>query len=170
MRLRIRETGAVMYEDEFRRMYPDVSFPQVLSEELLNDFGADPVFEGPQPELTEDQYSQYDGVVEVNGQWFTYYIAVDYTPEEIAQRLQQWRQQTSCTPFQGRVALSDAGLLVSVEAIIANDLTPYPTKAAWEYALIWNRTSPMIETLAGALSLTDVQVDDLFKAAQKIEA
>jgi len=115
MRLRIRETGAVMYDDEFRRLYPDTSFPQVLSESLLNDFGADPVFEGPQPILTPTQYSKYDGVEETKGQWFTKYIAVDYTPEELAQRLADWRQSTSCTPFQGRMALADANLLTQVE-------------------------------------------------------
>lgn len=168
MRLRIRETGAVMYDDEFRRLYADTSFPAILTVDLLSDFGADPVLEGPQPTLTADQYAQYDGVEEINGQWFTKYIAVDYTPEEIAERLQQWRRTTSCTPFQGRIALSDAGLLANVD--VAINSADEKTKIAWEYALVWERTSPMIETLAGALGLTDVQVDDLFRAAQQITA
>ena len=64
MRLRIRETGAVVYDNEFRALHPNTSFPLVLSAELLNDFGADPVFEGPQPELTADQYSAYTGVTQ----------------------------------------------------------------------------------------------------------
>ena len=168
MRLRIRETGAVVYDDEFRRMYPDTSFPAVLSVDLLNDFGADPVLEGPQPTLTENQYSRYDGAEQVEGTWFTVYTAVDYTEEEIAARLEQWRQSTSCTPFQGRMALSDASLLTNAEAAVnaADD----KTKTAWEYALIWQRSSPMISALGAALGMTDVQIDDLFKAAQKIKA
>lgn len=85
-----------------------------------------------------------------------------------AKALAAWREDASCTPFQGRMALADANLLAGVETAVA--AADEKTKVAWEYALIWNRTSPMIETLAGALSLTDVQVDDLFKAAQKIEA
>lgn len=168
MRLRIRDTGAVMYDDEFRRMYPDTSFPQVLTVELLNDYGADPVFEGPQPPLTENQWSKYDGVEQIDGKWYTKYIAVDYTPEEIAQRLEQWRQSTNCTPFQGRMALVDAGLLAQAQAAV--DASDEKTKVAWEYALVWNRTSPMIETLGASLGLTDVAIDDLFKSAQKIQA
>jgi hypothetical protein len=157
-----------MYDDEFRRMYPDTSFPQVLTVELLNDYGADPVFEGPQPPLTENQWSKYDGVEQIDGKWYTKYIAVDYTPEEIAQRLEQWRQGASCTPFQGRMALSDAGLLAQAQAAV--DASDEKTKVAWEYALVWNRTSPMIEALGTALGLTDVQIDNLFKEAQKIQA
>lgn len=168
MRLRIRETGAVVYDNEFRAMYPDTSFPLVLSAELLNDYGADTVLEGPQPTLTADQYARYDGVEEINGQWFTKYVAVDYTAEELAARLEQWRQTATCTPFQGRMALADAGLLADVETAVsaADD----KTKVAWEYALLWQRTSPMIAALGGALQMTDAQIDDLFKAAAQISA
>jgi hypothetical protein len=44
MQVRIRETGAVMYESEFRAMHPNTSMPQQLSEELLNDFVVHKVF------------------------------------------------------------------------------------------------------------------------------
>ncbi len=75
MQIRIRETGAVMYESEFRALHPNTSMPQQLSEELLNDFGADVVFEGPQASGgTVYQYSQRDGVEQVNGKWYTKYI------------------------------------------------------------------------------------------------
>lgn len=168
MRLRIRETGAVVYDNEFRALHPDTSFPLVLTENLLNEFGADPVFEGPQPTLTENQYSRQDGVEEINGQWFTKYVAVDYTEEEIASRLEQWRQSASCTPFQGRMALADANLLAGVETAVA--AADEKTKVAWEYALIWQRNSPMIAAFATALSMTDAQIDDLFKAAAQVTA
>jgi hypothetical protein len=75
MQVRIRETGAVMYESEFRALHPNTSMPQQLSEELLNDFGADVVFEGPQATGgTVYQYSQAQGVEQVNGKWYTKYI------------------------------------------------------------------------------------------------
>jgi hypothetical protein len=168
MRYRIRETGAVVYDNEFRALYPNTSFPAVLTVELLNDFGADPVLEGPQPMLTADQYARYDGVEQTEGTWFTVYTAVDYTPEELAARLEQWRQQTSCTPFQGRIALSDANLLANAEAAV--NAADEKTKTAWEYALVWQRSSPMIAALGSALGMTDEQIDDLFKAAQQITA
>jgi hypothetical protein len=170
MRLRIRETSAVVYDNEFRAMHPNTSFPAVLSVELLNDFGADPVLEGPQPTLTADQYAVYDGVIQdSNGNWMTSYVAVDYTAEEIAAKVEQWRQSASCTPFQGRVALSDAGLLANVETAIAA-AADEKTKVAWEYALEWKRLSPMIVTLATSLNLTDEQVDTLFKEAASVQA
>jgi len=75
MQVRIRETGAVMYESEFRALHPNTSMPQQLSEELLNDFGADVVFEGPQASGgTVYQYSQAAGVEQINGKWYTKYV------------------------------------------------------------------------------------------------
>jgi hypothetical protein len=75
MQVRIRETGQVMYEGEFRALFPNTSMPQQLSEELLNSFGADVVFEGPQATGgTVYQYSQRSGVEQVDGKWYTKYI------------------------------------------------------------------------------------------------
>ena len=76
MQIRIQSTGAVMYEAEFRRLYPKTSFPRQISEATLNDFGADVVFEGPQATGgTVYQYSQQDGVEQDSqGRWFTKYI------------------------------------------------------------------------------------------------
>jgi len=75
MQIRIRESGAVMYESEFRALHPNTSMPQQLSEELLNEFGADVVFEGPQATGgTVYQYSQASGVEQLDGKWYTKYI------------------------------------------------------------------------------------------------
>ena len=75
MQIRIRESGAVMYESEFCALHPNTSMPQQLSEELLNEFGADVVFEGPQATGgTVYQYSQRDGVEQLEGKWYTKYI------------------------------------------------------------------------------------------------
>jgi len=72
MKIRIRTSGAVMYEDEFRRLNPSTSFPQQINEATLNDFGADVVFEGPQASGgTVYQYSVYGGVEEIGGKWYT---------------------------------------------------------------------------------------------------
>lgn len=92
MQIRIRESGAVVYEGEFRAMYPDTSFPAVLSVELLNDFGADPVLNGPYPSANWNQVVVYDGVIEVEGQWFTSYSVRDMTPEELAQAEEQRKE------------------------------------------------------------------------------
>jgi len=81
MELRNRTTGAVITDSQLRADNPNTSFPQVLTPEIIDSFGYDPVLEGPQPTLIPPyQYAQRDGVVEVNGQWFTHYIAV--TPDD----------------------------------------------------------------------------------------
>jgi hypothetical protein len=84
--------------------------------------------------------------------------------------LQNWRFSTTCTPFQGRMALINANLMAQVEAIIADASTPQETKVAWEYAIEWRRMSPMIDSLAATLGLTAEQIDDLFKDALTIQA
>jgi hypothetical protein len=49
--------------------------PQQLSEELINEFGADVVLEGPQATGgTVYQYSQSAGVEQLDGKWYTKYI------------------------------------------------------------------------------------------------
>ena len=75
MQIRIRETGAVMYQDEFRQLHFGLGLPKVLTEAGLNDWGADIVFEGPQATGgTVYQYSQRSGVEQLDGKWYTKYI------------------------------------------------------------------------------------------------
>jgi hypothetical protein len=87
MELRNRTTGAVITDQQLRADNPNTSFPEVLTPEIIDSFGYDPVLEGPQATtIPPYQYSQRDGVVEINGQWFTHYIAgpvfQDYTDDQ----------------------------------------------------------------------------------------
>ena len=87
MELRNRATGAVITDSQFRSENPNTSFPPQLTAEIIDSFGYDPVLEGPQATVIPPyQYSQRDGVVEINGQWFTHYIAgpvfQDYTDDQ----------------------------------------------------------------------------------------
>ena len=81
MQVRIRSTGQVMYESEFRASHPNMSMPQQLSEELLSSLGADVVFEGPQASPTRYQFSFADGVEQLNGKWYTKYSVADMDQE-----------------------------------------------------------------------------------------
>ena len=83
MQVRIRTTGQVMYESEFRALHPNTSMPQQLSEELLNDFGADVVFEGPQAQPTRYQIGFADGVEQIDGKWYTKYSVAEMDSEAI---------------------------------------------------------------------------------------
>ena len=75
MNIRIRETGAVVTHSEFRALFPNTGFPPQLTEEIINSFGGDVVFEGPQATGGDRyQFSVYAGVEQVNGKWFTKYV------------------------------------------------------------------------------------------------
>ena len=75
MEIRIKQTGAVVTEQGFRALFPSTSMPQQLTEELINSFGGDVVFEGPQASGgTVYQYSQRQGVEQINGKWYTKYV------------------------------------------------------------------------------------------------
>lgn len=84
MEIRIRATGQTMYEGEFRALHKDTSFPAQLTAELLNNFGADVVFEGPQAQPTRYQYAFRDGVEQINGKWYTKYSVADLDAAGIA--------------------------------------------------------------------------------------
>ena len=81
MQIRIRETGAVVYENEFRALFPNTGFPVTLTETIINDFGGDVVFEGPQAQPTRYQVAYRDGVENINGKWFTKYSVADMEQE-----------------------------------------------------------------------------------------
>lgn len=84
MELRIRDTGQVMTDSEFRSLHPNTSFPPQLTAELLDGFGADPVLNGPQAQPTRYQVAFRDGVEEINGQWFTKFSVADMDVDAIA--------------------------------------------------------------------------------------
>lgn len=77
MEIRIRETGQVMSDSEFRAAHTNTSFPPQLTAELLDAFGADPVLNAPPPEAGRYQVVVRNGVQEVNGQWFTNFRLVE---------------------------------------------------------------------------------------------
>ena len=75
MELRVRETGQVINDREFRSLYPNTSFPKVLTTDILGSYGVDPVLEGPQATTTPPyEISVRQGVEEINGKWFAKYV------------------------------------------------------------------------------------------------
>jgi hypothetical protein len=75
MEIRVRSTGAVMFDHEFRKLQTGLGFPVDITEAVLNEWGADIVLEGPQATGgTVYQYSMRSGVREIEGKWYTNYI------------------------------------------------------------------------------------------------
>lgn len=77
MQIRIRETGAVMYESEFRAYTKANGGPswETTTTEVLEALGAEAVLEGAQATGgTVYQYSQASGVEQIDGKWYTKYV------------------------------------------------------------------------------------------------
>ena len=77
MEIRLRSTGEVMLEDQFRRYQKENGGPtwDRTTDEVLEALGADVVFEGAQATGgTVYQYSMRAGVEQINGKWYTKYI------------------------------------------------------------------------------------------------
>lgn len=69
------------------------------------------------------------------------------------------------TMRQARLQLLKVGLLDDVEALVALDRK---SQIEWEYASEVYKQSPLIETVKGALNLTDKQIDNMFVEASKL--
>jgi len=77
MQIRLRATGAVMLEDEFRAYQKANGGPtwDRTTDEVLEALSADPVFEGPQASGgTVYQFSMPSGVEQIDGKWYTKHI------------------------------------------------------------------------------------------------
>lgn len=81
MQIRIRQTGQVVTDQEFRAMFSNTGFPVQLTEEIINDFGGDVVLEGPQAQPTRYQVGFRDGVVQIDGKWHTKYSVSEMDDE-----------------------------------------------------------------------------------------
>jgi hypothetical protein len=76
MQIRTQD-GQIMYEAEFRTFIKANGGPSwdTTTPEVLEALGADVVFEGPQATGgTVYQYSQADGVEQIDGKWYTKHI------------------------------------------------------------------------------------------------
>lgn len=79
MEIRLRSTGEVLFESEFRTRFAQNLPPQPLTQEWLNTYVSDPagdiVLEGPQASGgTVYQYSMRQGVEQIDGVWYTKYV------------------------------------------------------------------------------------------------
>jgi hypothetical protein len=142
MELRIRDTGAVMTESEFRSLHPNTSFPQQLSVALLDEFGADPVLNGAQPTATRYQIVARDGVEEINGQWFTKFTAIDMDVDAIAaldtqqaasQRTERNRLIAECDWTQ----VADSPVDKEVWAAYRQALRDVPSQEGFPWTITW---------------------------------
>jgi len=92
---------------------------------------------------------------------------VDQEAKDKAER--EELDRISVSRFQAKVALYEAGLLEQVQEYMEGPEVPMKVKLAWEEAS-FQRGSNMANTIGSELGLSASEIDDLFKAAQEVEA
>jgi hypothetical protein len=79
------QTGAVMYEAEFRAYQKANGGPswETTTTEVLEALGADVVFEGAQAQPTRYQTAYANGAEQIDGKWYTKYSVAEMDAEAI---------------------------------------------------------------------------------------
>ena len=81
---RIRETGEIVSDTEFRLRYKNTSFPRIIDESLQEEFGIDMIFEGPQKQGPPPySYTYRDGIEKIGDKWYTKYTIGKRDKKEI---------------------------------------------------------------------------------------
>jgi len=76
MEIRNRSTGEVITTSQLKAANPNTSFPKNITTEVLDHFGYDAVLNGAAATVTAPyEVNTRDGVEEINGQWFTRFVA-----------------------------------------------------------------------------------------------
>jgi hypothetical protein len=164
MQVRIRETGAVIFDNEFRAyaQAQGAIFGAPLTEEFINQYGGDIVFEGPQATGgTRYQYSQRSGVVQIGDKWFTHYVLGPIFTDREATETEP--AQTAAEQEAAYIAMKDAERAVSAReernrrlsaldwtqgkdipdsisspaAFVRQGLRDVPTQAGFPWDIVW---------------------------------
>jgi hypothetical protein len=143
MEIRIRATGAVMFESEFRTV-AGASWDQTTVE-ILNQLGADPVLEGPQPSAGRYQIVYRDGVEKIDSDWYTKYSLADMNASAIAAHDAQQakavrddrnKRLSDCDWTQ----LADAPVDDLAWALYRQSLRDVPSQAGFPWTVTWPET------------------------------
>jgi len=137
------QTGAVMYEAEFRAYTKANGGPswETTTTEVLTALGADVVFEGAQATGgTVYQYSQRNGVEQIDGKWYTKYIlgpvfidqVVDGVTTTAAEQEVAYKAQKDAEQAKSVRATRDDKLKECDWVVIKNLETNSNIPGAWE--------------------------------------
>lgn len=141
---------------------PNVSFPKEIPEATLAEFGVYPLVVVPLDDYDPTTHKPDTPVIqEVGGVWQKTIPIVPKTQDELDAELVQWRSTASVSMASCRRVLLASGLLDTVNTAMAS--APQEAQIQWEYEVNVRRTDPLVTSMQAALSLTDAQVDDLFK-------
>lgn len=83
MEIRNRSTGAITSVDALKSENPNTSFPEAITDEILDSYGYDVVHVGQYPDVS-GPYAQVarQGEEEINGTWYSKFVIVTRTADE----------------------------------------------------------------------------------------
>ncbi len=144
MEIRLKSTGQVMFESEFRAylLANDGPTYDVLTPEVAEALEVDVVFEGPQAQPTRYQVSFRDGVEQIGDKWFTKYSVADMDDEgkaakdaEHAKSIRQERNtKLSASDW---TQLTDAKVDSLAWANYRQQLRDLPEQEGFPWEVIW---------------------------------
>lgn len=145
MEIRLRSTGQVMTEGEFRYYQKTNSGPtwDQTTDEILEALGADVVFNGPQAQPGRYQTSYRDGVEQIAGKWYTKYSVADMDDEAKAaldaqqaasQRSERNRRLAETDWTQGKDIPDN---ISNTWAVYRQQLRDVPTQAGFPWDINW---------------------------------
>jgi len=144
MEIRIRETGAVVFQNEFRTyaQTQGAVFGAPLTEEFINQYGGDIVLEGPQASPTRYQTAYRDGVQQIDGSWYTKYSVADMDADAIAakdaeQAKSVREQRTTKLAESDWTQLTDAPVNSALWATYRQALRNVPTQTGFPWDITW---------------------------------
>jgi hypothetical protein len=160
MQVRIKSTGQVMYEAEFRAYTKANGGPswETTTTEVLDALGADVVFEGPQATGgTVYQYSQASGVYQADGKWYAKYVLgpvfTDTTVEGVTTTALEHETAYKASKDQEQaksVRATRASKLSETDWRFRSDMTPsqawkdycqalrdVPTQTGFPWTIVW---------------------------------
>ena len=163
MEIRIRSTGAVMYESEWKTYMKQTTGKNFgrLDEDTLNTYDSDVVFNGPAATGgTVYQYSQRSGVEQIDGKWYSKYILgpvfSDTTDEdgvtttaaenEAVYKARKDAEQGVSVRATRDTKLAESDWTQARDVTLANDadwqayrqaLRDVPTQAGFPWTVIW---------------------------------
>jgi hypothetical protein len=147
MQIRIKSTGAVMYEGEFRTYTKANGGPSwaATTTEVLEALGADVVFEGPQASPTRYQFSFSDGVYLSGDKWYTKYSVSNMDQEakdalDTTQSLSMRKQRNEKLSESDWTQVADAPVDKAVWATYRQALRDITTQSGFPWTVTWPDT------------------------------
>jgi hypothetical protein len=144
MEIRIKESGAVMYESEFRAYQQANGGPtwETTTTEVLDALGADVVLEGPQTQPTRYQIAYRDGVEQIDGIWYTKYSVSDMDADTIAakdaEQAKAMRDQRNTKLAESDwTQLADSTVDKAAWAAYRQELRDVPAQTGFPWEVTW---------------------------------